>query len=266
MAEMNREIGERPALEWVDVTLIDVDHNYQRDVDGRQVQKILAGFRWDHFGAVVLAKKPDGRFAVTDGQHRCKAAQLHPDVTHVPALVTALDGMAAEAENFLVINRARKAVSTIDTYWAGVTAGDPGMVRIRDVLARAGCEVVADAAAYKPGHTNAVTAVGRAIERYGEKATAEACKVICAAWPTDAKALRGTLITSLACLIRNNKGIDLDRLAKVLAPRSFSEMTAHAEAFRKLSGGAADVALRKTLVEIYNKHLSTNLIFFGAAA
>lgn len=266
MSEINLSVGDRPTLEWVDVDLIDVDHNYQRDIDGKQVQKILKGFRWDHFGAVVLAKKADGRFSVTDGQHRCSAAKLHPQIKEVPALVTALAGTAAEAENFLVINRARKAVSTIDTFWAGVTAGDPTMVRIRDVLARAGCEVVADQSAYKPGHTNAVSAVGRAIERYGESATADACRIINRAWPHDAKALRGTLIQAIACLLRNNKDLDKDRLVKVLAPKSFAEMTAAAEAFRKLSGGAADAAIRKAITELYNKHLSTNQIFFGAAA
>ena len=85
MNEINLDIGAAPRLEWVDVDLIDVDHNYQRDVDGRQVAKILRRFRWDHFGAVVLAPKPNGRFAVTDGQHRCKAAKLHPHVDKVLA-------------------------------------------------------------------------------------------------------------------------------------------------------------------------------------
>jgi len=265
MGEINLDIGEQPALEWIDVDLIDVDHNYQRDVDGRQVTKILRGFRWDHFGAVVLARKADGRFAVTDGQHRCKAAKLHPGIRQVPALVTALDGTAAEANNFLVINRARKAVSPIDTFWAGVTAGDAAMVRIHEVLLKAGCDVVAQNGAYKPNHTNAVSAVARAIERYGDAATTTACRLIHQTWPTDSHALRGTLITAIACLLRSNKDLDQDRLVKVLRPKSFAEMTAAAEAFRKLSGGAADVALRKAITELYNKHLSTNQIFFGVA-
>jgi hypothetical protein len=78
MMDINRNVGELPELTWVDVDLIDVDESYQRDADGRRVGRILESFRWDHFGAVVLARKPDGRFAVTDGQHRVKAAKLHP--------------------------------------------------------------------------------------------------------------------------------------------------------------------------------------------
>jgi hypothetical protein len=264
--QINTAIGERPDLEWVDVELIDVDHNYQRDVDGQRVSKILKTFRWDHFGAVVLARKPDGRFHVTDGQHRCKAAKLHPNVTHVPALIMKGEGMEAEAENFLVINRARKAVSPVDTYWAGIAAGNADDLRLRDVLASAGCDVVAGNANYKPGHTGAVAALRRCIERYGDGATIAALKVIRDAWPTDALALRGILISAIARLIRNNKQIDRDRLVRVLAPKSFAEMTAAAEAFRKISGGSSETVLSKAITELYNKHLQTNQILIGVAA
>lgn len=264
--EINLDIGTEPTLTWVDKDLIDVDHNYQREVDGKQVAKILRGFRWDHFGAVILAPKTDGRFAVTDGQHRCKAAKLHPGVKRVPALVTTLDGVEQEADNFLMVNRGRKAVTPVEVFWAGIAAGDPKAARIRDVLAAAGCEVVAGAGEYKPGHTNAVAALDRALERYGDGATIAALKVIRRAWPTDPKSLRGTIITSVARLIRNNDGIDVERLAKVLAPKSFAEMTAAAENFRKLSGGSAETAISKTITELYNKHLSTNQIYYGPVA
>lgn len=266
MTEIRTDIGERPRLEWVDVQLIDVDHNYQREVDGRSVNKILASFRWDHFGAVVLAPKDDGRFNVTDGQHRVKAAMLHPDVTHVPALITGLGQTSEEAENFLVINRARRAVSTIEIYWAGLASQDEKTLRVRDVLARAGCEVCAAHGEHRVGHTSAVTAVGRSIERYGDAATIAACKIIRAAWPTDSKALRGSLITAIARVAHANERIDEDRLTRILSPRSFAELTAHAEAFRKLSGGSADTVLARTLTELYNKGLSANTIYFGEAA
>lgn len=266
MSQIAMAIGDRPDLVWVDVTLIDVDNNYQRELDGRQVQKILKGFRWDHFGAVVLARKPDGRFSVTDGQHRCKAAALHPQINEVPALIIKGEGMAAEAENFLVINRARKAVSPVDTYWAGIAAGNASDLRIRDVLHSAGCDVVASDGDYKPGTTNAVSALRRAVDRYGDGATIAALKVIREAWPTDPKALRGTLITTVARLVRNNKGIDRERLVRVLAPKSFAEMTATAEAFRKLSGGSTETVLSKVITELYNKHLSANQILIGVAA
>lgn len=266
MSEIQKDIGPEPKLEWIDVNLIDVDHNYQREADGKRVQQILASFRWDHFGAVVLAPAENGRFRVTDGQHRAAAAKLHPSISRVPALVISGNGMVAEAENFLVINRARKAVTPIETFWAGLAAGDPQVQRIKDVLDRAGCEVVAGPGAYRPGHTNAVGALERSIKRYGDAATVRALEALRRAYPNDAHALRGTLITAIARINRNNEKLDQERLARVLSGMSFAEMTAHAESFRKLSGGSAETALAKTITESYNKGLSANTIYFGAAA
>lgn len=266
MTDINFAIGAKPDLDWVAVDLIDVDDSYQRDADGRRVSRILVAFRWDHFGAVVLARKPDGRFAVTDGQHRVKAAKMHPNITHVPALITRIDGVLGEAENFLVINRERKAVTPVETFWAGLTAGDAACVRVSDALSKAGCMVVASAGDYKPGHTAAVSAVGRALDRYGDAAVVSALKTIRAAWPTDGRCLRGTLITALARLHRANKEMDPVRLQRVLASKTTAELTAAAEGFRKLSGGSADTALSKAISELYNKGLSVNTIFIGQAA
>lgn len=259
-------LGARPDLAWVDVTLIDVDKTYQRDADRKSVQKILGDFRWDHFGAVVLARKADGRFNCTDGQHRVIAAREHPDVTEVPALITALDGTAAEADNFLTINRARRAVSTIDIYWAGLAAGDETTLRVRDVMAAADCQACRAAGDHKPGHTMAVSSVNRAIERYGDAAAIAGLKTIRATWPNDSKALRGTLIVALARIHRASERVDDERMSRVLRAKTYAELTAHAEAFRKLSGGAPDTVIARTIAELYNKGLSTNFIYFGEAA
>lgn len=264
MSKISMAIGEKPRFEWVSVDLIDVDSNYQRELDRGKVERMLAEFRWDHFGSVILAPKDDGRFAVTDGQHRTKVAELHPRITHVPAMIINRSGTQAEAENFLVINRDRKAVTPIERYWAGLAAGDVAAARIRTVLESAGCDVAPDSGIYKPHLTNAVTAIGRALERYGDKAVRQALETIRKAWPKHDKALRGTLIVGLARVIEANPKIDLDRMANMLRPKSFDEMTAHAEALRKISGGDTITVLSRTLADLYNKGLSANQIYFGA--
>jgi len=267
MTEINRAVGERPTLEWVPIELIGVDNNYQRPLKNTLVAKILRSFRWDRFGALVLSRQDDGRFTVVEGQHRLKAAELHPDVTEVPAIVVKHDERAAEAVSFLSINRDRMAVTSIEQYWAGLTAGDEHVTGISRVLHAAGCDVVPENGAYKPNLTNAVGAIGRCLQRYGHGETRRALLVIRAAWPAENRALRGTLITALARVIRANKTtIDDARLTSILRPQSIAQLTAHAEGFRKLSGGSADTALTKTLVELYNKGKRTDLIEIGAEA
>ncbi|MCB1516108.1 MAG: hypothetical protein KDJ19_00615 [Hyphomicrobiaceae bacterium] len=266
MPEINQAIGARPSLEWVPVERIRVDHNYQREIRPALVERILANFGWDHFGAVVLAPQPDGTFHVTDGQHRVKAAALHPDISEVPALVIAADGTNAEAKNFLIINRDRQAVNAVDRYWAGIAASDPDCLHMAGVLKQAKCDVVPSLGEIGVGLTSSVHALQRALARHGDKAVIDALNIIRRAWPDDAKALRGTLIQALARLHRTNSNLDRDRLRGVLAGQSFAQLTAHAEGFRKLSGGSAETALSKTISELYNKGLSKNIIYFGAAA
>ncbi|WP_315920394.1 DUF6551 family protein [Mesorhizobium sp. SP-1A] len=266
MSEINRELGERPALEWIGVDQIDVDGNYQREIKAHLVDKILRRFSWAKFGAVVLSRQSNGRFSVVEGQHRWKAACLHPDIEQVPAVVVNHKDLAGEAESFLAINRDRMAVTSVEQYWAGLTAGDDNAEAISKVLQSAGCDVVPAQGHYRPNLTNSIGAIDRCLKRYGAGATRRALLVIRAAWPDDAKSLRGTLITALARIIRaNEKAVTDADLVSAIRPQSLAKLTAHAEAFRKLSGGSAETALTKAIAELYNKGRRTNFIYIGEA-
>lgn len=266
MSEINRAIGERPALEWVSVELIYVDSNYQRDLRPALVAKILRAFSWAKFGAVVLSRQPDGRHTIVEGQHRWEAAKLHPYVTEVPAVIVSHDGTAGEAQSFLAINRDRANVSSVEQYWAGLTAGDEKVAAISRVLLAAGCDVVPSLGVRKPHLTNSVGAIGRSIERYGDEATRRALHVIRTAWPKEKDGLRGTLITALARIIRANREAVRDEdLVTAIRRESLARLTAGAEAIRKLSGGSADAAIAKAIVELHNKGKRTNVIYFGEA-
>jgi len=265
MSEINRDIGSAPDLEWVDVCLIDVDSNYQREIRPKLVERILRHFSWAKFGALVLTRKDDGRYNVVEGQHRWKAADMHPDVKAVPAVIVPHAGMADEAGSFLAINRDRMPVTSVEQYWAGLTAGDPTALAVSAVLQSAGCDVVPTQGYYRPHLTNSIGAVRRCLERYGDEATRRSLLAIRAAWPNEAQALRGTLITALARIIRNNPGLVDADLAAALRPQSIAKLTAHAEAFRKLSGGSSETAITKAVVEIYNKGKRVNVIQIGEA-
>lgn len=264
MTEMNTDIGERPDLAWVSVDLIDVDSNYQREIKPQLVDKILRKFSWAKFGAVVLSRAENGRFAVVEGQHRWKAACLHPGVREIPAVIVDHDDMKSEAESFLAINRDRMAVTSVEQYWAGLTAGDETAIAVSSVLKAAGCDVVPATGHYRPYLTNSIGAVSRCLQRYGQGATRRSLLIIRKAWPNEAKALRGTLITAIARIVRaNEKTISDEELVRSIRGESFAKLTAHAEQFRKLSGGSSETALSKTLAELYNRGKRVNTILIG---
>lgn len=265
--DINMAIGDRPDLRWVALDRIMVDHNYQREVKPNLVAKILRKFEWKKFGCVCLVEHDDGRFSVYEGQHRVSAARAHPKIDTVPAAIVRLDSLVAEADAFLGMNVDRVAVTPVERYWAGLTAGDPVLRRVRDVLARAGCEVVPTSGGSTGSHmTNSVAAVQRAIERYGEAAVAQACRTLKDAWAGDKGAQSGTLINALARIYRGNPDLMMDRMVQMLRQKPRAQLAADAEAMRKISGGAAETNLTRTLVAIYNKGLSKNTISIGVAA
>jgi hypothetical protein len=262
--EINMNIGAKPELRWVPKHLVFIDKNYQRDTKPAIVRKILAKFDWMKFGCLSLVEQPDGRYSCLDGQNRWTAALAHPGVEEVPGAVVKAETLQQEAAAFLGINRDRTAVTVVERYWAGLTAGDAAMIRIRDVLAKAGCAVVpVPGPSSDSSMTNAVAAIERAIGRYGDKAVANACMTLKLCWPKDGSSLSGTLIQALARIYRSNSDIDPERMVNNLRAKTRHQLTADAENMRKIVGGAAETALAKTLVEIYNKGLSKNMISYG---
>lgn len=262
---INRAIGEMPRLDYLPVSAIRVDDSYQRPVKARRIQQILRDFTWAQFGALMVVDQGDGTYTVYDGQHRLRAAQKHPDITEVPAIIVELDAAREEAEAFLGVNVNRSAISTVEKYWAGIEAGDEAMMRVCAVLEEAGCEVVPPGKESPAANrTKAITAIERALRAYGDEAVTLACKTLVAAWPKDRQALNGTVIQGLARLYRHNKDvIQIDRMVTKLHGKDRKILSGDIDAMRKVGGGDPALACAKTLLEIYNRQLTTNLIRLG---
>lgn len=173
--------GEVPVLDWLDKNLIDVDPLYQRPLDEARVNKILAGFTWSSFGAVVVVPQEDGRYHVSDGQHRLAAAKLHPKVGHVPAVVVKVEDVPAEAAVFVQINRVRKNVSPLELFFAQLAAGDDEAVTVLQVCERAGVRIPKHPGSFKPGDCIAVNALHALVGQVGAMRAREYLQALVAA-------------------------------------------------------------------------------------
>lgn len=173
--------GEVPVLDWLDKNLIDVDPLYQRPLDEARVNKILSGFTWSSFGAVVVVPQEDGRYHVSDGQHRLAAAKLHPKVAHVPAVVVKVEDVPAEAAVFVQINKARKNVSPLELFFAQLAAGDADAVTVLQVCERAGVRIPKHPGSFKPSDCIAVNALHALVGQVGAMRAREYLQVLVAA-------------------------------------------------------------------------------------
>lgn len=168
MTESYPDPGDVPALDWIDVGLIDVDPLYQRPVDPVRVSTIANGFNWRSFGALVVVPVKDGRYHATDGQHRLEAAKAHPKVTHVPCVIVQAENIQSEASIFVEINASRKNVSALELFFAKLAADDDDALTIRQVCERAGVRIPKyPSAGFRPGDCVAIAALQALIGRRG---------------------------------------------------------------------------------------------------
>lgn len=112
-----------------------VDHGYQRNLNERRVQKMLATWSWAACGALKVALRPTGDWYVFDGQHRHAAAMKLPTIATLPCLIYEMETAEVEARGFLSQTDV-KPMTTIDRFRALVAAKDPRALMVRDLLAK----------------------------------------------------------------------------------------------------------------------------------
>lgn len=132
-----------PMLDWVAIDRMVIDGAYQRPLERRNwiaIERIADAFSWAHFGPVLLAPLPGGRFAVVDGQHRVHAALLC-GVERVPAMIIPID-RRDQARAFGAVNGQVTAVSRQALFRARLAAGDDLACRTDALVTQAGCRIL----------------------------------------------------------------------------------------------------------------------------
>ncbi|MFG6604655.1 MULTISPECIES: DUF6551 family protein [unclassified Sulfitobacter] len=161
-------LGETPRLEFLPISSLVIDTSYQREIEGRgwsNINRIAKSFDWAKFSPIVASTRPDGRFAVIDGQHRVHAAALR-GIAEVPALVSDLDTQQ-QAAAFSWINGSVTAMTPNQLFRAALAAFEPWAVQCDAVVSRAGCKLMQfnkNAASKKPGEIFCVGLVRKFVE------------------------------------------------------------------------------------------------------
>ncbi|RDE08366.1 DUF6551 family protein [Pelagibacterium lacus] len=248
---LHRDPGPLPDLDWIDVSLIDVDPTYQRGIDENRVQKILDWFSWRSFGALTLSKIEGGRYHAIDGQHRLEAAKRHPSVTLVPCTIIEAGGTVAEAETFVTVNANRKNVSPLEMYWAELAADDPEALTIAQVTNRAGVTIMRHPGAqYEPGQTVAVSAIRSLVDKRGAMRARQILEVLAKA---ELAPIKGEHVRAAEILMTDDEfrhSVEPDALSEALSGNG-EEFSIEAKAFAKthrmpVGRALASVWFRKT--------------------
>lgn len=159
------------------LTALFVDDRYQRPLS-RFVKTIVEDFDPTLLGVLIVSERPDGRYAVVDGQTRLAALR---QLGHLNALCLVYVGLSPEQEASLFrrLQKGRRNITALESFRAAVFERDPAAVDIADIADR--CGFVLE----KSNVGNAIQAV-KALEetydRYGDEMVEYVLEVIAGAW------------------------------------------------------------------------------------
>ena len=124
---------------WIPLELLRVDINVQRELQDNHVQKMLRKFDPSAFGRLVVTKREDGYYYISDGQHRKKMLEIL-NIKEAPCVVVNLCDIKDEGMNFININQQSAKVSNIDKYRIGCSSMLSEWLRVKEVIDYVGCE------------------------------------------------------------------------------------------------------------------------------
>lgn len=155
-----------------------VDPRIQRELVSRQIDSMTGdNYRSESVGMLVVSKRPGGRYAILDGQHRWTVISAQDPDRDLQCQVFSNLTEEQEAELFLLYNN-QSTVNAVAKFKAGVIAGRPLPLAVMGILDEYGLEV-----GNGFHHFNAVyTAMRIATWRDGLKLLDGAVDILTQAW------------------------------------------------------------------------------------
>jgi hypothetical protein len=200
--------GAVPMLQWMKIADLVVDPAYQRPITDKgrlNVDQIARSFSWSCFSPVVVSPVEGGKFAIIDGQHRTTAAAIL-GIERVPCQVV-IAAQEEQAVAFKAINATTTPISQMALHAAALVANEPSAVQIAHVCACTDVELLRYPVAInkqRPGQTMAVGAVGRCLDRYGEKTLIAALQCVTRTSNNKTGALSARMIKALCAVLHGN--------------------------------------------------------------
>jgi hypothetical protein len=210
--------GARPLQRDIPVKDLIVDLTYQRGVISAEVALIAKKWDWLKYTSIAVAKRPDGKFAVTDGQQRTTAAKLRGDIRSLPALVHGRIGLANEARAFTGPNEERHSMKAVQSFRAHIVEGRAQELEVLETAKEFGFKI-SDSTSKDGSVIGCVKALLR-LRKRGTLRAALGCAS--AAWPEHPRRGVDYLVTSLGDLHEERTeagacGMDDPRVIKRLA-------------------------------------------------
>lgn len=205
--KFNPPLGMLPALQYLLPQQLEIDAQYQRSLDSEQSQQLVRAiaqhWNWDLCQPLVVARRPDGKLYVIDGQHRLAAARLRGDIPQLPAVVVQYDSVEDEAASFVLLNQQRKPLSKLDLFKAAVASGDTTASAIVEAMDKAGIRLAPhqNYISWKPGMVSNIAGIEACWKGRGALVTGLALKALAQGFEGQVLRYAGTIFPGIAAVI-----------------------------------------------------------------
>lgn len=233
---------------WLRPSQIRTDPLYQRDLDMKRVDRIVANFNGDTFNEPKVSYR-DGTYWVFDGQHSIAAWRKVRDGDDSPVYCKVFKGMTwlDECETFVEQNGISKDPTTNERLKAQYNARQPEVV---DMRAKAElCGFIVDfGSSQKPTRIKATSTLFRGYMTLGPEAYLDMLTAIKEAWFGDGDAVSSQILSGMIVFYKNYYGnfkrSDLVNSLKRITP---AEIIRNGKAHRsKRNGYGAEI------LKVYN--------------
>lgn len=211
--------GMPPSIEMRNPAELRIDDSYQRSIDTRPSQALIAKIAnewdWRMCLPLVVSKRDDGYFYVIDGQHRLAAAKARGDIPFLPCCVFVFESVAEEAKMFVAMNRSRRAINRLDDFHAAQASGDADAIAIKELVESAGFTVSrkTGSGAWAPGEVAFTSAIRTAMRRQGDNVARAALGIMAAAFDGERLIVGSPVFTAICAALADSEAFpDRDRL------------------------------------------------------
>jgi hypothetical protein len=253
--------GATPIEEWpyeyavLPIDSLFVDPSYQREALPAFIRRIMANFDPHLVGVLLASKRPDGRYALIDGQQRWTALKAKRYKT-APCLVYNVEPHE-EAWLFAKFGRERRNLNSWATFRGFLAAGDPHALAIKAAVEDAGLKIGKLRGENTIGAVAALEDVYKRNHPDGREALLWSLEFLGDAFPNNKRTWEGDLIRAAGRLYKTYTRDELNTIDLTLAAGALGLEKLNERAVeRKRTEGRSQrsTELAHVLVRAYNEH------------
>ena len=244
---MGEQIGNNIELQWLNAEDLFIDDEYQRIVNPGWVRAIARGFDPDMLDPLEVSDRGNGKYAVTDGQHRLLAIrEIGWGDQKVPCIVRTGMDTKTEAKKFGA-QKNRRGLTRFDTHRADVVAEDPTAIAIEKIATDVGFFIRREPEAL---NINAVKALYDVAARHGLPELRYVLQVSYDAWE-EAPKVRS--LKGIAHFCSKFPNAERKILVDALAGISTTKFESQAKSLAEVINSGMSTASAYLVYKLYNK-------------